>query len=144
MNVFYVVHSAVSFHKPYSVCLPVSCSIPALILQEGQLHDQGGDQGISGEQENLAGCGRSGNRQVSASLPYTLTPDITTMICSQHVFLSSPGISQSRISLWLNQQGSDLSEQKKRAFVRWYQLEKTNPGDYSRFSTSNPLTAGLH
>lgn len=38
------------------------------------------------------------------------------------------GISQSRISHWLLQQGSDLSEQKKRAFYRWYQLEKTNPG----------------
>lgn len=40
-----------------------------------------------------------------------------------------PGISQSRISHWLLQQGSDLSEQKKRAFFRWYQLEKTNPGE---------------
>ncbi|MGH0133452.1 UNVERIFIED_CONTAM: hypothetical protein FKN15_053023 [Acipenser sinensis] len=38
------------------------------------------------------------------------------------------GISQSRISHWLLQQGSDLSEQKKRAFYRWYQLEKTSPG----------------
>ncbi|KAA0710987.1 Homeobox-containing protein 1 [Triplophysa tibetana] len=37
-------------------------------------------------------------------------------------------ISQSRISHWLLQQGSDLSEQKKRAFYRWYQLEKTTPG----------------
>nr|XP_020669063.1 homeobox-containing protein 1 [Pogona vitticeps] len=43
-------------------------------------------------------------------------------------YLSAPGISQSRISHWLLQQGSDLSEQKKRAFYRWYQLEKTNPG----------------
>lgn len=41
------------------------------------------------------------------------------------------GISQSRISHWLLQQGSDLSEQKKRAFFRWYQLEKTNPGNTS-------------
>lgn len=39
------------------------------------------------------------------------------------------GISQSRISHWLLQQGSDLSEQKKRAFYRWYQLEKTTPGN---------------
>lgn len=43
------------------------------------------------------------------------------------------GISQSRISHWLLQQGSDLSEQKKRAFYRWYQLEKTNPGKYHFF-----------
>ncbi len=42
---------------------------------------------------------------------------------------SSSGISQSRISHWLLQQGSDLSEQKKRAFFRWYQLEKTSPGN---------------
>lgn len=39
-----------------------------------------------------------------------------------------PGISQSRISHWLLQHGSDLSEQKKRAFYRWYTLEKTTPG----------------
>lgn len=38
------------------------------------------------------------------------------------------GISQSRISHWLLQHGSDLSEQKKRAFYRWYTLEKTTPG----------------
>lgn len=40
-----------------------------------------------------------------------------------------PGISQSRISHWLLQHGSDLSEQKKRAFYRWYTLEKTTPGE---------------
>lgn len=45
------------------------------------------------------------------------------------LFIHGAGISQSRISHWLLQQGSDLSEQKKRAFFRWYQLEKTNPGN---------------
>lgn len=47
---------------------------------------------------------------------------------SQAVVAQVTGISQSRISHWLLQQGSDLSEQKKRAFYRWYQLEKSNPG----------------
>ncbi|KAM4602555.1 homeobox-containing protein 1-like [Polymixia lowei] len=47
---------------------------------------------------------------------------------SQAVVSQVTGISQSRISHWLVQQGSDLSEQKKRAFFRWYQLEKSNPG----------------
>ncbi|XP_050008260.1 homeobox-containing protein 1 isoform X5 [Alexandromys fortis] len=47
---------------------------------------------------------------------------------SQAVVAQVTGISQSRISHWLLQQGSDLSEQKKRAFYRWYQFEKTNPG----------------
>ncbi|XP_071999930.1 homeobox-containing protein 1 isoform X1 [Engystomops pustulosus] len=47
---------------------------------------------------------------------------------SQAVVAQVTGISQSRISHWLLQQGSDLSEQKKRAFYRWYQLEKTSPG----------------
>ncbi|XP_029114444.1 homeobox-containing protein 1-like isoform X8 [Scleropages formosus] len=47
---------------------------------------------------------------------------------SQAVVAQVTGISQSRISHWLLQQGSDLSEQKKRAFFRWYQLEKTTPG----------------
>lgn len=51
----------------------------------------------------------------------------------------SPGISQSRISHWLLQQGSDLSEQKKRAFFRWYQLEKTNPGNTSLPSIIRPI-----
>ncbi|XP_057208203.1 homeobox-containing protein 1 isoform X1 [Triplophysa rosa] len=47
---------------------------------------------------------------------------------SQAVVAQVTGISQSRISHWLLQQGSDLSEQKKRAFYRWYQLERTTPG----------------
>ncbi|XP_051510286.1 homeobox-containing protein 1-like isoform X3 [Myxocyprinus asiaticus] len=47
---------------------------------------------------------------------------------SQAVVAQVTGISQSRISHWLLQQGSDLSEQKKRAFYRWYQLEKATPG----------------
>ncbi|XP_067116643.1 homeobox-containing protein 1a isoform X4 [Osmerus mordax] len=47
---------------------------------------------------------------------------------SQAVVAQVTGISQSRISHWLLQQGSDLSEQKKRAFYRWYQMEKTTPG----------------
>ncbi|XP_067097107.1 homeobox-containing protein 1 isoform X2 [Osmerus mordax] len=47
---------------------------------------------------------------------------------SQAVVAQVTGISQSRISHWLLQHGSDLSEQKKRAFYRWYQMEKTTPG----------------
>ncbi|KAM3861409.1 homeobox-containing protein 1-like [Diretmus argenteus] len=47
---------------------------------------------------------------------------------SQAVVSQVTGISQSRISHWLLQHGSDLSEQKKRAFYRWYTLEKTTPG----------------
>lgn len=47
---------------------------------------------------------------------------------SQAVVAQVTGISQSRISHWLLQHGSDLSEQKKRAFYRWYTLEKTSPG----------------
>uniref|UniRef100_A0AAV2LLM8 Tyrosyl-DNA phosphodiesterase 1 n=1 Tax=Knipowitschia caucasica TaxID=637954 RepID=A0AAV2LLM8_KNICA len=51
-----------------------------------------------------------------------------SLALTQSSLTLSSGISQSRISHWLLQQGSDLSEQKKRAFFRWYQLEKTNPG----------------
>ncbi|XP_076027025.1 homeobox-containing protein 1 isoform X2 [Genypterus blacodes] len=47
---------------------------------------------------------------------------------SQAVVAQVTGISQSRISHWLLQHGSDLSDQKKRAFYRWYTLEKTTPG----------------
>ncbi|TWW68314.1 Homeobox-containing protein 1 [Takifugu flavidus] len=50
---------------------------------------------------------------------------------SQAVVAQVTGISQSRISHWLLQHGSDLSEQKKRAFYRWYTLEKTTPGSWS-------------
>ncbi|KAL7987186.1 hypothetical protein Chor_006105 [Crotalus horridus] len=50
------------------------------------------------------------------------------VVSPMFLFVSHAGISQSRISHWLLQQGSDLSEQKKRAFYRWYQLEKSNPG----------------
>ncbi|XP_019722142.1 homeobox-containing protein 1-like isoform X2 [Hippocampus comes] len=58
---------------------------------------------------------------------------------SQAVVAQVTGISQSRISHWLLQQGSDLSEQKKRAFFRWYQLEKSSPGATLAMHNS-PLT----
>jgi len=44
--------------------------------------------------------------------------------------LSSPaGISQSYISQWLLQQGLEMSDSKRRAFYRWYLLERNNPGE---------------
>jgi len=57
-----------------------------------------------------------------------------------------PGISQSRISHWLLQHGSDLSEQKKRAFYRWYTLEKTTPGTrgFNRAHTAHLLKKPTH
>ncbi|XP_028858597.1 homeobox-containing protein 1 isoform X3 [Denticeps clupeoides] len=59
---------------------------------------------------------------------------------SQAVVAQVTGISQSRISHWLLQQGSDLSEQKKRAFYRWYQLEKTNPAGATLNMRPTPLS----
>ncbi|XP_069751651.1 homeobox-containing protein 1-like isoform X3 [Narcine bancroftii] len=47
---------------------------------------------------------------------------------SQAVVGQVTGISQSYISQWLLQQGLDMSEPKKRAFYRWYLLEKNSPG----------------
>lgn len=41
------------------------------------------------------------------------------------------GISQSYISQWLLQQGLEMSDSKRRAFYRWYLLERTNPGESS-------------
>uniref|UniRef100_A0A1A8J039 Uncharacterized protein n=1 Tax=Nothobranchius kuhntae TaxID=321403 RepID=A0A1A8J039_NOTKU len=38
------------------------------------------------------------------------------------------GISQSYISQWLLQQGLEMSDSKRRAFYRWYLLERNNPG----------------
>lgn len=41
------------------------------------------------------------------------------------------GISQSYISQWLLQQGLEMSDSKRRAFYRWYLLERNSPGEYS-------------
>lgn len=42
------------------------------------------------------------------------------------------GISQSYISQWLLQQGLEMSDSKRRAFYRWYLLERNNPGETRR------------
>lgn len=42
------------------------------------------------------------------------------------------GISQSYISQWLLQQGLEMSDSKRRAFYRWYLLERSNPGETPR------------
>lgn len=42
------------------------------------------------------------------------------------------GISQSYISQWLLQQGLEMSDSKRRAFYRWYLLERSNPGETRR------------
>ncbi|CAL9701170.1 unnamed protein product [Knipowitschia caucasica] len=67
-------------------------------------------------------------RRDSAMIKDEIKSFLASRRISQAVVAQVTGISQSRISHWLLQQGSDLSEQKKRAFFRWYQLEKTNPG----------------
>ncbi|XP_033842106.1 homeobox-containing protein 1-like isoform X2 [Periophthalmus magnuspinnatus] len=67
-------------------------------------------------------------RRDSAVIKDEIKSFLASRRISQAVVAQVTGISQSRISHWLLQQGSDLSEQKKRAFFRWYQLEKTNPG----------------
>lgn len=45
-----------------------------------------------------------------------------------HVFFV--GISQSYISQWLLQQGLEMSDSKRRAFYRWYLLERNSPGEH--------------
>ncbi|KAM7016016.1 homeobox-containing protein 1-like isoform 2-T2 [Tautogolabrus adspersus] len=67
-------------------------------------------------------------RRDSAVIKEEIKSFLANRRISQAVVAQVTGISQSRISHWLLQQGSDLSEQKKRAFFRWYHLEKTNPG----------------
>ncbi|XP_068432963.1 homeobox-containing protein 1-like isoform X2 [Clinocottus analis] len=67
-------------------------------------------------------------RRDSAMIKEEIKSFLANRRISQAVVAQVTGISQSRISHWLLQQGSDLSEQKKRAFFRWYQLEKTTPG----------------
>ncbi|KAI3363615.1 hypothetical protein L3Q82_001248 [Scortum barcoo] len=70
-----------------------------------------------------------GNRRISQAVVAQVTVELlsnTEKISVERCIQKS--ISQSRISHWLLQHGSDLSEQKKRAFYRWYTLEKTTPG----------------
>ncbi|KAG5842328.1 hypothetical protein ANANG_G00176470 [Anguilla anguilla] len=47
---------------------------------------------------------------------------------SQAIVGQVTGISQSYISQWLLQQGLEMSDPKRRAFYRWYLLERNNPG----------------
>lgn len=54
------------------------------------------------------------------------------------------GISQSYISQWLLQQGLEMSDSKRRAFYRWYLLERNSPGlsQLSHPSTHAPSRSG--
>uniref|UniRef100_W5M1G3 Homeobox-containing protein 1 n=2 Tax=Lepisosteus oculatus TaxID=7918 RepID=W5M1G3_LEPOC len=47
---------------------------------------------------------------------------------SQAIVGQVTGISQSYISQWLLQQGLEMSDPKRRAFYRWYLLERNSPG----------------
>ena len=52
---------------PLSLSLALSFALSlylSLSVQEGQFHNQGGDQGIPGEQAHLSGSGGSGHRSV--------------------------------------------------------------------------------
>uniref|UniRef100_A0A8C7TV37 Homeobox-containing protein 1 n=1 Tax=Oncorhynchus mykiss TaxID=8022 RepID=A0A8C7TV37_ONCMY len=60
---------------------------------------------------------------------------------SQAIVGQVTGISQSYISQWLLQQGLEMSDSKRRAFYRWYLLERNNPG--LRWSESQHGPAGL-
>ncbi|KAL0961762.1 hypothetical protein UPYG_G00331370 [Umbra pygmaea] len=60
---------------------------------------------------------------------------------SQAIVGQVTGISQSYISQWLLQQGLEMSDSKRRAFYRWYLLERNNPG--LRWSESQHVLAGL-
>uniref|UniRef100_A0A3P8YRW4 Homeobox-containing protein 1 n=1 Tax=Esox lucius TaxID=8010 RepID=A0A3P8YRW4_ESOLU len=60
---------------------------------------------------------------------------------SQAIVGQVTGISQSYISQWLLQQGLEMSDTKRRAFYRWYLLERNNPG--LRWSESQHGPAAL-
>lgn len=53
-----------------------------------------------------------------------------------HIYLDMflAGISQSYISQWLLQQGLEMSDSKRRAFYRWYLLERNSPGEHGSLS----------
>uniref|UniRef100_A0A3B3XPU2 Homeobox-containing protein 1 n=1 Tax=Poecilia mexicana TaxID=48701 RepID=A0A3B3XPU2_9TELE len=64
---------------------------------------------------------------------------------SQAIVGQVTGISQSYISQWLLQQGLEMSDSKRRAFYRWYLLERNNPGlrwSESQHSVSPMARAG--
>lgn len=53
------------------------------------------------------------------------------------------GISQSYISQWLLQQGLEMSDSKRRAFYRWYLLERNNPGERSQLDCTSDKGSDL-
>uniref|UniRef100_A0A8C6M4H9 Zgc:91944 n=1 Tax=Nothobranchius furzeri TaxID=105023 RepID=A0A8C6M4H9_NOTFU len=55
---------------------------------------------------------------------------------SQAIVGQVTGISQSYISQWLLQQGLEMSDSKRRAFYRWYLLERNNPGESTNHNPS--------
>ncbi|XP_061615914.1 homeobox-containing protein 1 isoform X1 [Phyllopteryx taeniolatus] len=64
---------------------------------------------------------------------------------SQAIVGQVTGISQSYISQWLLQQGLEMSDSKRRAFYRWYLLERNNPGlrwSESQYSASPRARGG--
>lgn len=61
-----------------------------------------------------------------------LLPHETTVFKPCYANLVPAGISQSYISQWLLQQGLEMSDSKRRAFYRWYLLERNNPGETRR------------
>lgn len=53
------------------------------------------------------------------------------------------GISQSYISQWLLQQGLEMSDSKRRAFYRWYLLERNNPGEVKLEAFGREYSGGV-
>ncbi|KAJ8348014.1 hypothetical protein SKAU_G00266030 [Synaphobranchus kaupii] len=58
---------------------------------------------------------------------------------SQAIVGQVTGISQSYISQWLLQQGLEMSDSKRRAFYRWYLLERSSPGELSQATPTQEL-----
>lgn len=63
------------------------------------------------------------------TVPLTSEEVVDVLCCYNVPRLQLTGISQSYISQWLLQQGLEMSDSKRRAFYRWYLLERNNPGE---------------
>lgn len=67
--------------------------------------------------------------QSCPTAPLTSEEVVDVLCCYNVPRLQLTGISQSYISQWLLQQGLEMSDSKRRAFYRWYLLERNNPGE---------------
>ncbi|XP_028316570.1 homeobox-containing protein 1 isoform X3 [Gouania willdenowi] len=96
---------------------------PSVVMQRSFSYDAMGEEEWDLE-EKVEDYMRRDSNQVKEEIKAFLN----NRRISQAIVGQVTGISQSYISQWLLQQGLEMSDSKRRAFYRWYLLERNNPG----------------